>query len=412
MGASLKKSSEFWRKVFLSAATPAFITLLGLFAGIDGAVYTDRIGRAFPFHWHHLTGGWSWPAIVFWSCAAFSAVLYFFREKVVDFERKKDQKNLVDQARELEHLIRTHPPANFLAIFSQLYEEAAEVAETALSSNVTASDKSLFGQSIRYVLRSVAILAQKFDGDIPGTNYAVNIMIFKPVKDIPESEHPAIRERLQFCEAELSVKNLRGILDLEAPLSTTASDKDAASDPGLKSFALPIPVDTVTKDRSRVLPGAPFAFVSRELDMYTDTRNIREWCDKYADFTLQVKEELQEYFNKNPNIRSFVSLPIFSDRKHEDPIAVLNIHSNKPGLLKGDGEPVAHFADLMSPFQVILTRLVSMYLRPEPPTQEVSATKTLPAVTQATSGAVQTPISDAGTGQTLAEKKTDETARS
>ena len=374
MGSFLR---QWLRKLFLSAFTPALVTFLGLIAGILGAVYPEKIARAFPFHWTHLNGGISWHAIGFWSCALLSAVLFFFREKVVDAERKKEQQQLVaqteklrkeqerlvEQAEKLEHLIRTHPPANFLAIFSRLYEQAAEVEETALSSDVTSSDKSLFAQSVRSVLFLVATLAQKFDGDPPDVEYCVNIMIFKAVHDLSGPERAVIRKRLQFCEEELSVENLRGVLDLEVPLSTTASDEKANSDPGLASFALPIPQKIKTGERSRVLPGAPLAFVNGELDMYIDTRNIREWCDKHGDFSVGVKDELQAYFNGNPNIRSFVSLPIFPDRDHGDPIAVLNIHSNEPALLKGDGEPVAHFADLMSPFQVILTRLVSRYLK-------------------------------------------------
>jgi hypothetical protein len=357
----------------LHALTPTVITFLGLLAGVLGAVYTKEIEEAFPFHLTRLAGGFSFRALSFWFCALFSAILFFFREQAVAKDRKKEQQDarvaqeaLIQRARELEHLIRTHPPANFLAIFARLYDIAALVEGRNFGApQVTTDGESQLAADIRLILRLVATLAQKFDGDNPDVRYAANIMVFKATKDLRQEERSEIKNRLQFCDEDLDVQNLRGILDVELPLSTTASDIDSKIDDGLVRFALPIPQNPKSNGRSRVLPGAPMAFVDKVLDMYVDTRNLHKWCDENGDFTVAVKHKLKSYFEAHEQvIRSFVSIPIFggSALESDNPIAVLNIHSNKPNLLKGDGEPVTHFVDLIRPFQLVLSRLLMVYL--------------------------------------------------
>ena len=228
-------------------------------------------------------------------------------------------------------------------------------------------DKATVEKCIRVVLRLVATLAQKFDGDHPDVRYAANIMIFRLASELTGPGLDELQERLQFSEEGVGVENLRGLLDLELSLSTIASDLNSNRDPNLTGFALPIPKTARTESGMKVLPGAPVAFVDKEVDIYIDTRNLREWCDKYGDFTEDVKRQLEAYFNKNEGIiRSFVSIPLFcstdEDEKKTDPIAILNIHSNRPGLLKEKGEPVIHFVAIIRPIQVIISKLLVAYL--------------------------------------------------
>src|SRR5438445_9780532 len=321
-----ERLSERAHRVLLHPFCPTLITLLGLFAGVIGSVWTQEIGQTFPFQLS--LRGWTWRALSFWVFALISATLFFFRERAVDRKSLEAQRCLLDRTKELEHLIRTLPPSNFLAVFSQLYRTAAEMEKLAFGIPKPSCDKATVEKCIRVVLRLVATLAQKFDGDHPDVRYAANIMIFRLASELTGPGLDELQERLQFSEEGVGVENLRGLLDLELSLSTIASDLNSNRDPNLTGFALPIPKTARTESGMKVLPGAPVAFVDKEVDIYIDTRNLREWCDKYGDFTEDVKRQLEAYFNKNEGIiRSFVSIPLFcstdEDEKKTDPIAIL-----------------------------------------------------------------------------------------
>jgi hypothetical protein len=338
------------------------ITLLIIVAGLLGSIYANEIRRAFPFYWG--PGKISWEAAIFWVLALISALTFFFREQSVVFEEQKLQGRALSQARRFEYLIRTLPPENFLELFGDFFGAANKLVEAAFREpKPSPQPRNVVEQSVRHLLRMIATLAQEFDGDHLNVEYASNIMLFKPSNGMSSEQRVEIRERLLFCDESVAISNLKGVLELQVPLSAIAAEPSASPDPRMSAIALPIPKTAEVEGRFKVFPGAPLAFVSKEADSYGDSRALAAWCMEYGDFTHEVIEQVRSYFATS-HIRSFVSIPLFetaadgSDQRDHDPIAVLNIHATRPGLLRGRTEPLGHFVQIMRPFQLFLGQLL------------------------------------------------------
>jgi hypothetical protein len=340
----------------------AAITLIIIVTGLLGSIFSAEIRRAFPFYWG--PGRLSPQAVIFWALAVISALAYFFREQSVTAEEQRVRRLGLSQAQRFETLIRTLPPANFLELFSKFLGAADNVVEAAFKGARPAPQApDIVEESVRHLLRMIATLAQEFDGGHGGVEYAANIMIFKSPEMMSKEEQGDIKKRLLFSDESVAVENLRGVLELQLPLSATAAAEAAPPDPRMKPIVLPIPKTSKTDGRFKVFPGAPLAFVERELDVYTDTSGLAAWCEKYGDFTDEVIDAIGSYF-AGSHIRSFVSIPLFdvgvegSDQRETDPVAILNIHSTRKGLLHGRGEPLVHFVAIMQPFKTYLGRLL------------------------------------------------------
>ncbi len=368
----LTKSFEKLKKFafFKSPWSSTIITVLIIVTGGFGAVYPEEIKKVYPFRWHHVP--FSWEAWIFWALVLVTSVAFYFRQKSDDESWESAQNLLLERARELEKLIRTLPPANFLSVFSQLYNTADKMESLAFGLPAYAADGELLEKCTRVMLRLIATLAQKFDGDHPGIRYAANVMIFRPSASIVGEEKAAVLKRLQFCDEAVAIENLKGVLDLRLDLSTTADDKEADMDKNLEPIAIPIPVHAKVNDRYKILPGAPYAFVDKEPDLYADTSKLGKWCEDFGDFTAEIRGKLSHYFDTHEKtIRSFISIPLFrpdadsADSVEEDPIGVLNIHSSRVGLLREQGEPLTHFVAIVRPMQLILSKMVLARIKPQ-----------------------------------------------
>jgi hypothetical protein len=354
-------------RILRHPAIAACFTMLLIVAGGVGSIYSVEIRRAIPFNWsprgRFLVGGpWSFSpqATIFWALVLISALIFYFRQRADDRARDAAQNTLVQGARTLEQMIRTMPPPNFLGLFAQLYNQSARIMEDAL--NVENNpDRDDYIQGARRLLQIIATLAWKFDGDDPGVHYAANIMLVKFSGALADVEKPAIRERLVFCDQEVSLDDLLGVLDLDLELSTTAPDPDAQPDAALTPMALPLPVAPQTPTGYRVLPGAPMAYFTRQADGFSDTAALKEWCETEGDFTQAVKANLEAYFLAS-DFKSFFCIPLFSTPDPadalEEPIAILNIHCDRLGLLTHENEPASHFVSLVRPFQLNLGKVV------------------------------------------------------
>jgi hypothetical protein len=350
------------KRFFRSPWSSTIITLLVIVVGGIGAVYPDEIKKGFPFHLQPMP----LEAQLFWSLTLITSIAFFFRQREDDAGKEASQERVLERARELEHLVRTLPPANFLSIFATLYDQADAMETLALGTPGASPDPSVLEPSMRTVLRLIATLAQEFDGGYRDVRYAANIMLFKSSANMAAQDKVQIAKRLKFCDDATALDNLKGVLDLDIALSTVANDESVGIDPHLEPIAIPIPKKSKTSNgRYKILPGAPHAFVDKEADLYVDALMLAKWCDDFGDFTIEVKRELQEYFTAQKKvIRSFISIPIFlrrddgTDALEEDPIAVLNIHCSKENLLKEVGEPLKHFVSIVRPMQIILAKMV------------------------------------------------------
>jgi len=99
------------------------------------------------------------------------------------------------------------------------------------------------------------------------------------------------------------------------------------------------------------------AFCSGALEAYLDTRTLGDWCRREGDFPESTAQALEDYFNtpRAQSVRSFVSIPITP--LNGQPIGILNIHRNKPGLLQ-EKQPAQQFAPLVTPLIFILIGLL------------------------------------------------------
>lgn len=366
------KDGGFWKKWDSVVRHPGFatcITLLIIVAGLWGSIFGVEIRNAFPFYlvkwpWWKQPWFWSWQAFSFWTLALVSALTFFFREHSVTREQERLQRLTLARAVEFEHLIRTMPPSNFLAVFSKFYGTASKVVEAAFQEpKASTKERSIVEQSARHLLRMIATLAQKFDGDQPDVQYAANVMLFIPSENMSPEKMEFVQKNLLFCDESVSIDHLHGVLQLEVALSTTAADNEAGPDPAMNPIALPIPKTTKAGDRYKVFPGAPFAFVERAPDLYTSATSLPDWCREHGDFTQEVIDSVGAFFRESP-VRSFMSIPLFSigddggDDDTMEPFAILNVHSSRHGLLKERGEPLVHFISTIRPFQVFLVQLL------------------------------------------------------
>src|SRR5208283_157401 len=124
-------------------------------------------------------------------------------------------------------LVRTMPPSDFLYAFRDIYEECAEALNAAVAESPT---QDSIEKAIRVVCRGLATLAQRFDGASGHFIYAANVMHYRPISKLEPMELKEIRERLRFCEPELDISTLDGVLDLDLNLSTATRTEDREPD--------------------------------------------------------------------------------------------------------------------------------------------------------------------------------------
>ena len=337
----IKNKWSFTRNPYVSTVS----TFLLLFTGVMGSLYSREIRSLFPFQWKFTS--FTQGTIIFWVSALIAALLFFVRQRSADRDRHESITRLHDA-------IRTVPPPDFMTVCRHLYgiirQATSEVSYTEEIKEV-----------IRTSLRALTTLVAQFDRSGEKAEYGTNIMLFKAIQDQNEDELQEIYGRLKFIEKECSVRELKGILELQTELSANSKTEEAVPDPALEPFALPIPREPITvmetrekKERWRILPGAPMAFETNKPSFFHNANHLLEWCDASGDFTEYVKEQLRQYFliQMKNSIFAFVSLPLPVDN-----IGVINIHSNRPGLFLSD-QHLAHFSNAVFPFLFDICELV------------------------------------------------------
>lgn len=328
-------------------------TLLAIVAGLFGSLYTSEIRSAFAvLHGQHTV---EWHAGLFWFSAALTAAMFFIRQRAVDSDRRNEQTELAD-------LLRTLPPSDFLSAFHEVFKDCSAVLAQVWRTDDT--NQASLCSAIQTVLGGIADLARSFDGRPVGVTYCSNLMFYRPTASIPVGERAAVEERLRFVEPGIVLDALAGVLDLDVELSASLYDTLSRPDPKISPLALPVPEQHRSDDgrRSRVLPGAPRAFCERVLDGYSDSRTLGQWCRDEKEFSETVAQQIEGHFLgvTGSAVRSFVSLPVYLVDK-VDPVAVLNIHSDKIGLLKGTGtlgDTPGQFSILAGPCVAVLAFLL------------------------------------------------------
>jgi hypothetical protein len=384
-----------------------------LLAGGIGSVYSSEIKAQAPFTW---VDGGAWGPRVFWSGVLLAGILLVHRQSRIDAAREQAREAMMDLAGDLKETVRTMPPEGFLTSYAALYQEAEFALSLVVSLPPGQRPAELVPAAIRRVLRMVAVLAKQFDRSPEGASYSANLMLYRAAEAIPEAERAAVESRLRFCPDEMArLDALRGVLDLRRDLSTAAEDPECEPLDWLPDdFAFPIPWRPYaqhrrrgdTARRFRIAPGAPVAFTLGTFSQVPDTSKIDDWCRAYS-VLLDEVPSIESFFGEaeGVHIASLVSIaisppidPTEGDRTEgsapereagegvrrivlesgavvqiepdhdedpvlvpvwgHEPVAVLNIDSDRINLLRGNDRIIGQFYDALTPFRSILARLI------------------------------------------------------
>ena len=368
-------------------SSPVFATVttvLAVIAGLLGSVYQSEVAAAFPLTFSSPVAAMPPKAVVFWASVIAFALMFFARQWSDDRNRER-----------LESLVRTMPPRAFQGKLAEsvggAHRGVSLIMPRTRQVTVTAEGLEAFSRS---VLNSVATLAQIFD-DQPLTGkgsavYSANVMLYQ-LTTVPT---PPGCEVL-FVPPESELDKFTGLLVFRQELSATSEKPRNGEevDPGrrIPSIALPVPHESKRGDLWAVLPGAPKAFLTNDVDGYSDTRTMADWCKEKGDFQPSVVGAVRKYFGDGDgaDIRSLISRPLIvkDDKMQDVKIGVLNIQSNRPGILGDFAERLPIFQAMLTPILLelaeVMAEIVKLGPAPAAPAPPARAAPAGPAATVA-----------------------------
>lgn len=326
---------------FASAPIYATIVTVMLFmAAFYASLYTTEIKSAFPVYgfpdyWNYDWNGLNSFAVKFWILLIVSSLLFLVNQRATNKQREVSENNLIERTNKLEQLIRTLPPEDFLGLFYDIHSRCYK----ALSDIIRAynfGDKDLnLELYIRFFLYNILAVIKRFEANPTNPIFAANIMLFHRVDSFDTDSFEKLRAKLRFIQPDVDLMSNDGFLLMRCDLSATSESEDLTPDESINDIAFPIPKvrQSVNGTRSRVLPGAPFAFCENTIVTYGNTQDLTNWCRQYGDFPESIIGEIDDYFrNEGRNIKSFASIPL-SSTNSGDLFGVLNIHSNGTDLV-------------------------------------------------------------------------------
>ena len=287
--------------------------------------------------------------LFFWFLLVLTITMFYVREF---FVRKDDEY----QRNELKSIIRTHPPESFLSYFSNVFPEIFNLLE------IDINTQEICEKTIRNLIYILLGLIIKFEDNLDKSRISANIMIFIPSSD--ENIH-SYQANVIFCEPSIDLARTDGVLVVEKSLSTfidrnnQSDTENPPIDDELQLFSLPIPQIKKWNNLHKVLPGAPYSFCTKESYLFDDVSKVAKWCQDEGDFTEDITNQINDYFLKI-DIKSFLSIPIFY--KSDDPIGILNIHSNTISLLRSSPKAALNFGNITKPIQVLIGKTLMQYL--------------------------------------------------
>lgn len=368
--------------------------LLAIGVGVLGSIHSKAVQDSFLDLFLDFQRAWppveieeiSWPPTIFWLGVVVVGRMFHRRQRYIDRQHLREravqlrtsgrllrQSEAIDaQTRRLEDVIRTLPGDDFLVQFNEIYP-VAHVAFVRAVTNRKLEPEGI-ADTIRTLLHGTLLLVESFDPADTGVRYAANLMIYVPTESLTERAFENAKHACQaYPSLPFSRERTRGVLYLVPELSTSlvvegrrGATGQPEPDPKLKPLCLPIPHETHSRhtDRPRVLPGAPLAYVEKNVIGYANTETMAKWCEEEATFDADVIREVAEYFSPQPDnlIRSLVSMPLPGDR-----LGVLNVHRDRPGMLH-EQDPAKHLAPILQPIASMLRDLSHAYttLRPLP----------------------------------------------
>lgn len=331
------------RRIIQSPALAGVNIVFGVLAGLLGTIYHDSLVDSVPLVWliHGFDieyGPWNTPALWFWVLLVVFALLWTTREGMATADRRRERL-------ELETLIVTIPPPDFLDLYEKTYKFCVRQELIALQPETENADKEL-----RWVLDGLITLADRWDYITGGKHvYRANVMIDSGDKS---AWTDAMCEAGHGCygatEWPAAMVQADGGLWVNQRLATSnAADGEPDAD------VTPLLLLYARDDNKDInIGGAPEAFVAGAMRYVSDTADLAKRFPKGLPGSSQA--HLQNYYADDDKARSVISLPVPGQERL---LGVLNIYRDSPGIM-GTEARAENFARLLVPFMVLVGRIL------------------------------------------------------
>lgn len=370
-----------WTRFCKWTANPgaaALITVLLAVVGAMGSAFSQEIRGATlspcPI-WRPSCQLDVWSS-AFWVALLFTAGFFLIRQRELDRRRLRHETVLAERTDDLRELVLTMPPTDFLVRFSEHFELCEALAAGALQDRE--ADRTKLIENTQAVLSTIAFLAKSFDGS--DDRYAANLMTPIKTAELDRESSERLLERVRLREPDTAMSSFDAVLLLRTDLS--ASTDLGGSDPNVEDLALGVPKTVRTVHHEwRVLPGACRAYVEGKPNMVIDATRIVDELRGNGKFSDDVLEQARNHFSSDAGrlIQSFLSIPIYEPKSTSDIttstesreadgrgriLAILNLHRNKPGMLRIDpnwappNRSLEQFLPVLEPFGLLLARLL------------------------------------------------------
>jgi hypothetical protein len=407
------------------AATAPFGTVVALAllaAGGVLSVFSAELKRVGPLSGIDPQKHALWLSVAAVVTAGF---LFICRQKAVDRERADSQEKMMGLADELREAVLTMPPRNFIEDFARYYEEAERLVRRVAVEADAKRQAEMIPPTIRSLLRIICHLAGRFDDAPPRAEYSANVMVYRATDGLSLDEQERLGACLRLSADDVGLNALRGVLELRGDLSVSGDPESADPNPDLPNgLALPLyrggPYAESLRPgedeyRYRILPGAPVAFEHRTYALVERTSDVRTWCERHTILDSDDVNRVVEFFQMEEGslFRSFLSIAIpdvrdtaaelgagpasgttraaareiipvidaagnlllEEDRSPVDPpalpvlpqpVAVVNVECTLEGMLRGSGDRLDQFVNAITPFKLMLARLLAQVPTPAP----------------------------------------------
>lgn len=334
----------------------------GTALGIWLELASPRIGATTHLFFAELpTGGLAdnavaWEAIGFWvACIAWATMVYF--------RLRKDDDVSEDRIRELTRAINRAPDASVVFNYPARYFQPCIRALGPFLITPLAPDeaKETIAGKIVEALKHIARMARDFARQ-PEANYGANIML------------AAAPAQFSLMQATMTLRfhdprdlgSLAAILYSRAALCVACCDNSNART--VPEIAVPVPDVEVL-----AIPGAPRALFTGRPGVHIDARRLYEDC---SDLAKPVRDDIRQYFSADGDGRDIRSFASFRLGTAQNPIGILNIDSNRTGILGNEPDYYATFHALIEPIMASLALNVQEYARLDFASLQESATVT------------------------------------
>lgn len=370
-----------------------FIPICGLLTGFLGSINSSSIKEAFPLNaemWfiEPTKENISTQASVFWLLLIFFSILLAVQQFKLHKRRKTDQDTLTNQINNLEKVLGTMPPVDFMDAVSKAFQDCDNyiTGQKAIATDEYKAQNQSEEEAIklarnrknqaRFILSNMIALASQWDNTLAsgphGAMYRGNIMVYRSKKYLENLDDVATKELFSYAKfihgdnPKTALLSLDGILevDIEMTYRSSSNQSDMASnqsgliphDDEIQPFALGVKLNTDAKSLGDNLPGAPEAFVTDKPTIILDTTKIVNLCKETGCFKESALRSIEKYYEQDEKGRSIICWPIKNEKG--DRIAVINIYRDKKDI-SVDLNRANRLIGILQPFTLMFREILT-----------------------------------------------------